>query len=158
MTSNIILASNLNSFWKIRQSVMTWFSRTQSVYLLKQFVLFVRHGTLSLSSFRKISSINFVYSLLECHTWSARYFRTKILQGFSYRILLVNQFPKDDFHCPVADAVHGSNPFHLVGCFQLLCYDLRCFHLVDNDFKVVLCLLVQISRICPERPLRIRSL
>lgn len=85
-----------------------------------------------------------------CHTQSARYCRTKIPRGFSYHILPVDHFSEDDFLGSVTDAVHGSNPCHLVGCFQFLCHALRCLHLLDNQGQTLLRLLVQISRICPE--------
>ena len=76
--------------------------------------------------------------------------RTRILPGFSYRIRPVNQLPEDDFLCTVKDAVHGSDPGHLVTGFQILCHALSDLHLLDNTFQATLCLLVQIGKISPE--------
>lgn len=55
-----------------------------------------------------------------CRTRSARYCHTRILQGFSYCILPIDQFFEDDFLCTVADVIHSSDPCQLIPCFQLL--------------------------------------
>ena len=57
---------------------------------------------------------------------------------------------EDDLLGTVADAVHGSNPHHRVGCFQILCYTLGSLHLLDDQEQTLLCLLVQICQIGPE--------
>lgn len=54
------------------------------------------------------------------HTRLAQYYRTRILQGFLYRILPIDQFFEDDFLCTVADVIHSSDPCQLIPCFQLL--------------------------------------
>ena len=68
-------------------------------------------------------------------TLSVQYCRTKILQGFSYRILPIDQFGNDDFLCTITDAVHSSYPCHLLACFQHLCHALSGFHLLNDKFK-----------------------
>ena len=85
-----------------------------------------------------------------CYTLLAQDCRTKILQGFTYLILLVDQFGKDNLLCTITDAVHGSNPCHLVSCFQCLCHALRILHLLNNDLQTALCLLVQVGQISPQ--------
>ena len=64
------------------------------------------------------------------HTLLLRCCRAKILQGFSYCILLVDQFSEDDFLCTVTDAVHGSYPCHLIVLLHVLCHALSGFHLL----------------------------
>ena len=60
------------------------------------------------------------------HTLSARCCRTRILQGFSYGILPVDQFVEDDLLRAVTDAVHGSDLCHQVSCLGY-CWVLRCY-------------------------------
>ena len=70
MTSNIILAPRLNTFWNIRQSVVIWCSRTASVYRVNSsFCSFVM-VTLRFASFLQISSSSFLYSLQEDVSYS----------------------------------------------------------------------------------------
>ena len=54
---------------------------------------------------------------------------------------------EDDFLSAAVDAVHRPSPSHLVGSLQGLRYAFSSFHLVDNHFQTVLCLLVQIRQI-----------
>ena len=56
----------------------------------------------------------------------------------------------DNFLRTVPDAVHGSDPCHLILGFQFLCDSLNFFHLGNDTIQPVLCLLVQITQICPE--------
>lgn len=70
MTSNIILAPSLKPFWKIKQSVLVWCSRTQSVYFSNSSFCSFVIVALSFSSFRQISSSNFLYSLQEDVSYS----------------------------------------------------------------------------------------
>ena len=61
-----------------------------------------------------------------------------------------NHLREDDFLCPTADAVHGSDPCKLVTGFQFLGDALRILHLRDDTRQPVIGLLVQVSKICPE--------
>ena len=65
MISNIILTPNLKPFWKMRQSVIVWNSRTQSVYFSNNAFCSSVMVALSFSSFLQIGSYSFLYSLLE---------------------------------------------------------------------------------------------
>ena len=65
MTSNIILSPSLKLFWNIRHSVMVLCSRTQSVYFSNNTFCSSVIAARSFSSFRQISSCNFLYSLQE---------------------------------------------------------------------------------------------
>ena len=85
-----------------------------------------------------------------CHTPLARCCRTKILRGFSYCILPIDHFPEDDFLGSIANAVHGSNPCHLIVHLHALCHALSGFRLLNDKFKAALCLLVQIRQISPQ--------
>lgn len=64
--------------------------------------------------------------------------------------LNVDYFASDNFFCPVADAVHGSDPCHLILGFQFLCDSLGIFHLGNDTIQPVLRLFIQICQICPE--------
>ena len=75
----------------------------------------------SFSSFLQINSSIFCTPYRRmCRTRSARYCHTRILQGFSYCILPIDQLLEDDFLCTVADVIHSSDPCQLIPCFQLL--------------------------------------
>ena len=65
---------------------------------------------------------------------------------------------QNDFLRTITDAVHNSDPCHLVSCFQVLCYTLSGFHLLNDNFQAVLCPLVQISQIRPERTVKAKSI
>ena len=69
---------------------------------------------------------------------------------YSYRILLVDHLTHNNLLCTITDAVHSSNPCHLISLLHTLCYALRCFHLLDNEFKTVLYLLVHVSQISSQ--------
>ena len=105
------------------------------VVFLKQLFLLIRHGGTEFSSFLQISSSSFLCSLQE---------------EVSYCILPVNQFPEGDFLRTVADAVHSTNPRHLVGCLHFLGHALSGLHLLNNQGQPLLHLFVQISEVCPE--------
>ena len=77
-------------------------------------------------------------------------FRTKIPCEVSDPILLVNQFPKDNFFRPIVNVVHSLYPCHLVTGFQFLSHALSDLHLLNNQGQTLLCLLVQIGKISPE--------
>ena len=68
----------------------------------------------------------------------------------SGKILSIYDFFQHNFLCPVADAIHSSDPCHLVTGFQFLSHTLRCLHLLNNQGQTLLCLLVQIGKISPE--------
>jgi len=70
------------------------------------------------------------------------------------KILSIYDFFQHNFFCPIVDAVHGSNPGHLVGRFQFLSYTLRYLHLLNNQGQTLLRLLVQNGKISPELPLQ----
>lgn len=73
-----------------------------------------------------------------------------ILNTSSSVVSIINQFVFHNFLCTIADAVHSSYPCYLVSYFHVLCHALSSFHLLDDEFKAKLCLLIQISQICPE--------
>ena len=68
----------------------------------------------------------------------------------SGKILSIYDFFQHNFLCPIVDTVHGSNPGHLVCCFQFLSHALRYLHLLNNQGQTLLCLLVQIGKVSPE--------
>ena len=70
----------------------------------------------------------------------------------SGKILSIYDFFQHNFLCPIVDAVHGSNPGHLVGRFQFLSHTLGDLYLLNNQGQTVLCLLVQIGKVSPELP------
>ena len=70
--------------------------------------------------------------------------------GVVFKNINPKDFTEDDFLCSVADAVHGSDPCHLVSLFHTLCYVLSGFHLLNDKFKAILCLLIQILQIRPQ--------
>ena len=55
-----------------------------------------------------------------------------------------------NFFRPIVNAIHSSDPCHLVTGFQFLSHTLRCLHLLNNQGQTLLCLLVQIGKISPE--------
>ena len=61
-----------------------------------------------------------------------------------------NHLRQDDFLCPAANAVHGSDPRKLVTGFQFLGDTLCLLHLRDDTLQSVSGLFVQVSKICPE--------
>lgn len=68
----------------------------------------------------------------------------------SGKILSIYDFFQHNFFCSVVYAVHGSNPGHLVCCFQFLSHALSDLHLLNNQGQTLLCLLVQIGKVSPE--------
>lgn len=83
--------------------------------------------------------------------------------GFSGRVILlwnwlnqktdtsaVNHFRTNNFLCPVAYAVHATDPCKLVFCFQFLRDSLCFFYLGNGTIQTVLYLLIQIGKICPQ--------
>lgn len=70
LTSNIILTPSFKPFWNIRQSVMTWFSRTQSVYFSNKSFYSSIIVAVSFYSFLQISPSSFLYSLQEDVSYS----------------------------------------------------------------------------------------
>lgn len=61
-----------------------------------------------------------------------------------------NHLRPNDFLCPVAYAVHVTDPCKLVFCFQFLRDSLCFFYLGNDTIQTVLCLLIQIGKICPQ--------
>ncbi len=72
----------------------------------------------------------------------------------SGKILSIYDFFQHNFLCPIVDTVHGSNPGHLVCCFQFLGHALSGLHLLNNQGQTLLYLLVQIGKVSPELPLQ----
>lgn len=52
----------------------------------------------------------------------------------SGKILSIYDFFQHDFLCSVLDAVHSSNPGHLITGFQILCHTLYSLRLLNNAF------------------------
>ena len=121
ITSNIILVPNLKPFWKIKQSVVIWCSRR---HLYSERTVLSARLSWWLKAFphsgKSAPTISCTLYKRMCHTLLAQYCRTRILHGFSYCILLVDQFLEDDFLCTVADVVHGSDPCQLLLRLQAL--------------------------------------
>lgn len=109
MTSNIILAPSLKPFWKIRQSVMVWNSRTQSVYFSNRSFCSSVMVARSFSSFLQISSTNFLYSLLEDVSYSVG---SMLPYQNSSRILIP--------HPPRRSSHAEQSPLHDGGCCSWL--------------------------------------
>gem|GEM_PF-6854001 len=68
----------------------------------------------------------------------------------SGKILSIYDFFQHNLPCPIVDTVHGSNPGHLVCCFQFLSHALSDLHLLNNQGQTLLRLLVQIGKVSPE--------
>ena len=68
--------------------------------------------------------------------------------------LSIYDFFLHNFLCPIVDAIHSSDPCHLVTGFQFLSHALRYLHLLNNQGQTLLCLLVQIGKISPELTLQ----
>ena len=82
-----------------------------------------------------------------CHTLLDQYCHTRTIQGFSYCILPVDQFFKVDFPCTIADVVHGSDPCHLILCFQLLGDALFLRQLRCDQIQLIASLSINVSEI-----------
>lgn len=76
----------------------------------------------------------------------------------SYRNLPIDQFVEDDFLCPVADVIYGSDPYQLIVCVQLLIDVLFLCHLCYKPIEFCSCLSVDVSKVTVSLPLRMRSL
>ena len=116
MTSTIILAPNLKLFWKIKQSVIVLHSRTQSLYFSNS--SFCSSVMVDLSFLRSGRSAPAAFCILckrMCRTRSARYFRIKILRGFSYQILLIDHFSQNNLLGSVADSEYREYSNHRNG-------------------------------------------
>ena len=64
--------------------------------------------------------------------------------------LYKNQLDLDDLLGTVADAVHPTHPFQLIGSFQGFCHALGFLHLLDGQCKLFLDLLVQLGKIAAQ--------
>lgn len=74
----------------------------------------------------------------------------KLLFYWCTILLSKNHLISDNFFCPAANAVHGSDPCHLIPGFQFICDFLNFFHLGNGTIQAVLCLLIQIRQIDPK--------
>lgn len=63
-------------------------------------------------------------------------------------VSVINKFVFYNFLGTVTDAVHSAYSCHLVSCLHVLCHTLSSFDLLDDKFKMDLCLFVQIYQIC----------
>ena len=64
--------------------------------------------------------------------------------------LVINHLASNNFFCPVANVVHGAHPRHWIMSFQFFGNVFCRFHLIDEAVHPLLCLLIQVSQICPE--------
>jgi hypothetical protein len=72
----------------------------------------------------------------------------------SGKVLSIYDFFQHNFLCPIVDAIHSSDPCHLVTGFQFLSHTLRCLHLLNNQGQTLLCLFVQIGKINSKLPIQ----
>lgn len=72
----------------------------------------------------------------------------------SGKVLSIYDFFQHNFLCPIVDAIHSSDPCHLVTDFQFLSHTLRCLHLLNNQGQTLLCLFVQIGKINSKLPIQ----
>lgn len=84
------------------------------------------------------------------HTLLAQYYHTRILQRFSYRNLSIDQFVEVDFLCPVADVIHGFDPYQLIVCFQLLIDAIFLCHLCYKQIELCSCLSVDVNKVAVQ--------
>ena len=116
---------------------------------LKQRFLFIRHGDTEF----------FFIPAASCTPWkmrrtqSARYCRTTNLPKSSSDTLLIDQFVKNDFLRTVADIVHTTHPFHLVGCFERFGHALLLCHSVNDGFHTLIAGLVDFGQMREQRTL-----
>lgn len=66
--------------------------------------------------------------------------------------LYKNQLGLDDLLGTVADAVHPAHPIQLIGNFQGFSHALSFLHLPDDKGKLLVCLLVQSSKVATQLP------
>ena len=81
--------------------------------------------------------------LLDIGSWTP----SKMKSG---KVLSIYDFVQHNFFCPVADAIHSSDPCHLVTGFRFLSHALSDLHLLNNQGQTLLSLLFQIGKVSPD--------